>query len=381
MICVRCGKEIKKDQLFCPNCGYEIKLVAEYDALDDLIVNPNIDFIDEDSKSVNIIKDKQIAKKGFLQYARNKKIFYIVLTAFILCIVSLWSIISFRNNNSFDYQIYKANKYKEQGKYKIAMKYALRATELSKKNIAARLLVADISYESNDYISAIKAYNEAISINPSKIEAYDGIIKTLKHEKKYSEIKDIIDSSKIKARLSEKYSEFYPSMPKLKLPAGEYADRISLDLSSDKKGDIFYTVNGATPTKLSAKYSTPIVLAEESYYVIKAIFVNEYGVSSDVMVASYNIRYPIPSAPLVTPSTGKYDLDTLIKVVTDEDCAAYYNWDGKVPDEKALKYSLPLKMKEGSHTFTVVSINKYGKVSAPTFRSFDASHTDEDPEE
>ena len=78
------------------------------------------------------------------------------------------------------------------------------------------------------------------------------------------------------------------------------------------------------------------------------------------------------------PSTGQYNEDALIRIEVDEGCVAYYNWDGKIPDSKSKKYNLPIKMKQGSHTFTTVSINKYGKVSSPVFRSYDVFSEEEE---
>ena len=40
--CKNCGTQFPESELFCPNCGYEIPLVADYETLDiDMMVESN----------------------------------------------------------------------------------------------------------------------------------------------------------------------------------------------------------------------------------------------------------------------------------------------------------------------------------------------------
>ena len=377
MICARCGKEIKKDQLFCHNCGYEVKLVAEYDATEDLYVKPVIDFVDEkmlyNDDAIQVSTDNKNIKSG------KKTILIIAAMAFLIITgVISYTVFNFNNSNSLKYQLNSAKKYYKQGRYELSIKCLKRAVELNPELLETRLFLAKLYNTKKDIKLSISEYDEAIKIDPNNEKIYDNLFKVLKDNKKYFEIRKYIDSSPIKDKLVLKYSEFFPSKPNVSVVPGIYDKNITLILSGCKNSDIYYTINAETPTMNSSKYVKPIVLDKEDDFIVKAVLINEYGVSSDVFVGNYTVSYPIPKSPVVLPSTGQYNEDSLIRIEVDEGCVAYYNWDGKIPDSKSKKYNLPIKMKQGSHTFTTVSINKYGKVSSPVFRSYDVFSEEEE---
>ena len=70
-----------------------------------------------------------------------------------------------------------------------------------------------------------------------------------------------------------------------------YADSISVSIAvNDPEASIFYTLDGQTPTLLSASYDGPIFLeaGEDVYlYVLKAIAVDAAGIHSTVLTHSY----------------------------------------------------------------------------------------------
>lgn len=375
MICARCGKEIKKDQLFCHNCGYEVRLVAEYDATEDLYVKPVIDFADEktpdnDKTIKSSTNNKPYNNKNTT--AGKKTILIIVTVIFLLASGFIsYIVFNFNNNNSFDYQLNSAKKYYNQGRYELSIKHLKRAVELNPEVLEARLFLAELYNAEKDIDSSISAYNEAIKTDPSNEKTYDDLFKVLKDNREYYKIIEYINRSPIKDKLILKYSEFFPDKPNVSIEPGIYDDNITLILNGSENSDIYYTVNAETPTINSPKYVEPIVFDKEDDFIVKAVLINEYGVSSDVFVGNYTVSYPVPNSPVVIPSTGQYNEDTLIKIELDEGCVAYYNWNGKIPDSNSKKYNSPIKMKKGSHTFTTVSINKYGKVSSPVFRSYD----------
>lgn len=368
MICTKCGKEIKKEQLFCSNCGYEIRLVAEYDATEDLYVKPSIDFIDENTTDNNA---KNASKKAGSKEMSKKKLLIIGTTAAVALGISVYIFFDFKNNNSYNYQLRLADKYYNQGRYEQSIECAKKAAKLNCEEPEVRLLLARLYEKKNDVELSISEYDEAIKIDPNNEKIYENLFEMLKKYKKYLKIIEYIDKSPIKEKLTLKHSELFPSKPVASISPGIYNKGIKLAFKTEPNSEIYYTINAGTPTVNSSKYKEPIVLDKEDDFIVKAVSVNKCGVISEVFVGDYTISYPVPNPPIVTPGTGNYEKDTLIKVVVDEECTAYYNWDGKIPDSKSKQYDLPIKMKEGSHTFTVVSINKYGKVSSPTFRSFD----------
>lgn len=66
-------------------------------------------------------------------------------------------------------------------------------------------------------------------------------------------------------------------------------------------------------------------------YEIKALFVNHYGIASDISSANYYIDISRPDAPYVTPLPGNYDKPVRIEVDVPDGCSVYYTMDKTEP--------------------------------------------------
>ena len=69
MKCRYCGHEIPDGVLYCENCGKEVRIVPDYNPLDDILFSKAKDLSDEDKKAVlgiiNALKkdvDKELDK-------------------------------------------------------------------------------------------------------------------------------------------------------------------------------------------------------------------------------------------------------------------------------------------------------------------------------
>lgn len=381
MICNRCGKEISEGQLFCSNCGYEIRLVAEYDMTDDLIVKPQIDNVTQADKNTDAdIAELESTDKINLhfKYRNRKRLFLIILSALAFSILLFVFAVIYINDNSFDYQMKKAKQLYDDAEYEEALKSVNKAIKLDDQNALALLLAADCYDAVNKDAEAGQMYILAIKNAPSNIDCYRKLFAFLQQNEDYDKIKDFIDSSSIRNELIKEFPDFYPLTPVIDKESGLYNEQLVVTFDTDSVNDIFYTLDGSEPNIESFRYAKPIVLDKEGNYTLKAVSKNAKNVLSDIAIRNYEIVFPIPDSPAVTPGTGRYTDDTLIKIMTDENCKAYYTWDGSIPTTKSKVYNLPIKMKDGSHTFTAISVNEYGKISEPTVRSFDVYLNDED---
>ncbi|WP_298461414.1 chitobiase/beta-hexosaminidase C-terminal domain-containing protein [uncultured Cellulomonas sp.] len=125
------------------------------------------------------------------------------------------------------------------------------------------------------------------------------------------------------------------SMPLADLRGGTYYSAQSVTLSSpDASAEIYYTLDGSTPTAASTQYTGPIELTEVGDHVLKAVAVSG-STSSPVLTASYSIRSG--NTPVRVVGTPAYavvvgtepDLPETIEVETADGgtSQAHVTWD------------------------------------------------------
>ncbi len=97
------------------------------------------------------------------------------------------------------------------------------------------------------------------------------------------------------------------SVPKFSPKGGTYTSAQNITISSETSGaDIYYTLDGSTPTASSAKYSEPVSVMKTM--TIKAIAVKADMLDSDVISATYTINSVTPAKTYaVTVENGSGD--------------------------------------------------------------------------
>ena len=100
------------------------------------------------------------------------------------------------------------------------------------------------------------------------------------------------------------YQNLQAKAPEFGFEEGYYQEILPLKLSSNTAGSIYYTMDGSEPDENSLVYTAPIFL-DNGEYTIKAVFVNQYGLVSDVVTKRYQIEIQIPIAPDVTTASGE----------------------------------------------------------------------------
>jgi hypothetical protein len=125
--------------------------------------------------------------------------------------------------------------------------------------------------------------------------------------------------------------------PTFSVPGGIYGPSQSVALSSSTPGaDIYYTVNGDTPTKQSIKYSSPIAVS--SSQTIKSIAALTNWADSQVSSSSYTINGPV-AMPQFSVSPGTYTSQQSVAIISATPGAAiYYTVDGGTPSSSSNQY-------------------------------------------
>lgn len=152
------------------------------------------------------------------------------------------------------------------------------------------------------------------------------------------------------------------SGPEFSLPEGEYSYYISVELSAENAGTIYYTLDGTTPDETSYVYEAPINLPEGTT-VIRAFVMDEEGNSSDIVSEVFRIEFGVPDQPTIFPESGDYVGEQYVRILVPEDCVAYYTLDGSDPTESSEIYTGEFLMPTGTTTVRAMLEDENGAVS------------------
>ncbi len=396
MKCPNCGNELGEGKLLCENCGEEIKIVPDFDIELEDKLKESINVMIEDIAVENLaetdaagkdtvsepeykfeddIKDelRDYLPKGLPKATVNKKI--VLLTAIVLavaCIVSITVLsVNYYRYHSFDYQYGKAVGFAAHNNYPEAIGYLERALAIDSENLDVRFLLAKYYDKNSQQESAVSLLKEILrtdAVYPKRDEVYDMLLGIWESKADYAGMADILKKCDV-PRIVSKYNKYAALKPVFNKAGGVYDELISISLKGNTEGFVYYTMDGSMPTDNSPVYETPILL-ESGEYTIKAMFVNMYGVESDVETQHYYINLSQPDSPVIDPESGKYKKPVLIEAFHDNNTKVYYTTDGSVPDKNSLRYLDPIEMPYGVSNFSFISIDESGLGSEVINRSY-----------
>ena len=391
MKCPKCGSELEEGKLLCEKCGEEVKIVPEFDieledkmkeTISSMLQNIAVEVQAEDKVTVESeyefdddIKDEisDYFPNEPIKLHRPKKA-VIVLIAVLLTIViagiAFISVVRSRNN-SFDYQYEKAVAYAGEGNYSEAVSYLERGLAIQPENLDARFLLAKYYDKNGQQHSTIALLNEILGLGTGyekRDEVYDMLLGIYASQEDFAKMGEMLKSCDV-PRIVSKYNKYAALKPEFNKKGGVYDELISISLTGNAQGFVYYTMDGTVPTRNSQVYETPILL-ESGEYTIKAMFVNMYGVESDIETQNYYINLATPKIPDINLDSGTYTEPCLIEAYHDENTKIYYTMDGTVPDKQSNRYMNPIEMPYGISNFSFVAINDKGLCSEVVNRTY-----------
>lgn len=388
MLCPNCNHSIQDGHLMCEKCGYEIRIVPDYEPSLEHSIEESISAIQENypeqhlenEKDIIFTEDNPFQEKVVTLFHRKVRLFTILCTSIVIIFAVL--LIAYLQHVSLGHQMNKAMSLANKGKYEEAITCLSDNLSRYPKEGDIPLLIADY-YRKLD--KEDDAYNILLQIiekdfyDESEInKAYAKLIDILEKQSEYQKINDLLLNCKYDSIVTS-YQNYLAKPPEFSIEEGVYDEIMTLKISSNTAGKIYYTLDGTKPTENSQIYTSPIFLESGNYH-IAAVFINTKGIVSEITDKKYSIDLIIPDAPVVDLPSGQYDEPIMVNVTADETCEIFYTTDNSTPTTDSVPYTGPIPLPLGTTNFKFVAINEKGAVSDITMRSFNLSLKDAIPQ-
>ncbi len=413
MNCPNCGAQMPEGSLYCEKCGEDIHIVPDYEPELDHNIQQAIQNIadeirkeegaqngapeagkaaeagktaeaDQAAEAKKTAENKQDAKPkeaGQDGKSARKKRLRLLGAAAALALVAVLAVISLFQYFSVDYQTAAARECMDKKQYDRAIRHYGRAMELDGGNVDLKVELAEAYFHKNnkiEYEYLLRSIVKDANATKEQIEgAYGKMIAIYKSRGDYQEINDFLQASKNEAVLAA-YQAYIAKEPEFSVIEGYYTTIQPLKLTSFGTGNIYYTLDGSEPSEDSLLYTTPILL-EDGDYDVKAYYVNENGIYSNVVEKEYHIRIEELPVPEISVASGEYAAPLNIEVM-DVGEEVYYTTDGTTPTLASSLYTAPIPMPLGRSHFKFIRIGN-GRTSAVEERTYKlALDTDLTPE-
>ncbi|MBO6259859.1 MAG: chitobiase/beta-hexosaminidase C-terminal domain-containing protein [Lachnospiraceae bacterium] len=330
------------------------------------------DFYDDDSYDYD---DDDIFHQFFLAATKSrfKKLYACLFLIVMLLLAGLVYFVSVRvyRSSSYEYQAGLAEQAYLEGDLDGAIDYMEKALTLSSGDDEMKFKLAQYYFEAfDDEKALLMLWEIAYEKNENQERAYREIISYYEKQSDFPMIESILEACDNETIVNN-FRDYLANPPEFSYASGEYDDVISLTLSAGSNGSIYYTTDGHEPTLQSTLYTSPIQLNLGSHE-INAIFVNNYGVVSEVAKATYRIYIRVPDALAISVPDGEYTVPMLIETEVPQFCTVYYTTDGTPPTMgESNEYSEGIPMPLGHSHFIFAAISQEGISGDVTECDFD----------
>ena len=376
MKCPRCKNELPEGCLYCDECGYEIRIVPDFEPeveenLNNALQNIMED-IDEKETSDNWEDIDDFAEEErigflalFLRICKWKPLGYGILS--ILCVVALYYLGSYlwvaEEKLTFNDYYEQAMAAYDSADYHTAINAMDNALKLDPDYMDGILIKAECYMKVGRIEEAIEVYTELMgnpkyaTVAAESIADYYLLVEDFTSLNKFLRICDI-DS------VLALYDGYYAVEPEFFPIEGNYEEEVEIVLSTGYNGKIYYTTDGTTPTTESNVYTGPIKL-ESGITKVQAFFVNELNQVSNIVSAKYAVDSELLPVPIIDIAEGDYSAPEYITVTYPLECYVYYTVDGTTPTSASELYNKRLPMRMGNTTYQFICVDPEGVASEP----------------
>lgn len=387
MLCPQCGVQMKEGKLYCEQCGAEIRIVPDFEPELENSIRETLSTVAEeirpeeparqpDPKEVRnrrIEEDFLRENRIFSGITSGKRVLITILGAVLMVLLLILLVTFVYQSYSVPYQLGEAERAMDAEQYEQALAYLAKARGLDAADDRLTLMEAQCYIGLGDQGYAAELLAEAVTVRTMDEDTmnrcYELLIPILDEQEEYERISELLlrsDDTKLQTR----FSQYLAMKPEFGYSTGNYEQVISLKLTANTTGTIYYTTDGSTPDRYSEVYTAPLLL-DPGEHRIRAVFVNAYGIVSEEAENYYLIDVAIPEMPQVSLDSGEYHEPCTIEVTSADDGKIYYTTDGSKPTENSLLYTQPIDMPLGRTNYRFVVISEDQVMSEVVYRSYD----------
>lgn len=387
MLCPKCGTQMEDGKLYCEQCGMEIRIVPDYEPELENSIRETLSTVAEEIRPEGVKESDREADRNrriedeFLKENRifqgitsRKRILITVLGAVLMALLFILLVTFIYQNYSISYQRGEAEQAMDKEQYEQALSYLARARKLDgDDNNQLTLLEAQCYIGLGDREYAAQLLENAIISHAMDEDTlnrfYDLLIPVLDEKEEYERINELLLASNDR-KLQTRFQQYLAMKPEFGYATGNYEQVISLKITANTTGTIYYTTDGSMPDQSSEVYTAPLLL-DPGEHRIRAVFVNDYGIVSEEAENYYLIDVAVPEKPIVSLESGDYHEPCTIEVTSVEEGKIYYTTDGSKPTENSLLYTQPIDMPLGRTNYRFAVISEDQVMSEVVYRSYD----------
>ena len=374
MICPNCGAEMKEGSLYCEHCGEDIHIVPDFEPeLEYDLEQPLIDLVQElqepsentdTEKESDAVPEEELfqdwdSPEGVKPVGKRKsQLKWLLVGVFIgLLLVGAASVLGITRYHSPEYQTAMAERCIEEQDFDKAVEYYERALELQPDNVNLKFSLAEVYFLKNNKIEYEFLLRDIVNDENASVEqlesAYGKLIAIYRAREDYLTINELLLASE-NERIISQYQSYIAVEPEFSVKEGNYTSIQPLKLTTSGSGKIYYTMDGSEPDENSSMYTAPILL-EDGEYCVKAIYINERGIASNVVTKKYFIEIEMLPSPEISAVSGDYNFPIRIEVLSETE-SVYYTTNGTTPDVNSNLYTGSIPMPLGNSVFKFIHI-------------------------
>ncbi len=382
MKCPNCGEELGEGYLYCEKCGEEIRIVPDFEPEIENSIIETLSALAEDV-SPDTSQEDEVTQEEFPDESNPVTGKRLVITLSMLFVFAIGFLVIYFARPGYKEESLQ-NKI-DNAKAAYAGKEYTEAANLyndvlkEQKDCETLIAYADCLYEIGEADRALSNYYAAIDMEPENEMAYARIIAMYESQEAYEEINALLINSNSE-KIRTQFQNYLAITPVYNYEGGHYNQVIPLKITAPTTGDVYYTLNGTDPMRYGTLYTTPIFL-RGGVYNVRAVYINDYGICSDVANVQFVVEGTKPKEPEIELVSGLYTTPQKISVTVPQGCTVYYTTNGSAPNENSFIYGEPIPMKEGVSNYRFVAISEEGVYSEVVARSYQLNVETEWPAE